>query len=93
VPDAVAGEIVTAFVSLRLGVAASESLRRELLAHARQRLGAAIAPKDIVFTGSLPVTPSGKIMRRVLKARAMGLEEADGASPAAPTPDTDGKAP
>ncbi len=93
VPDAVAGEIVTAFVSLRLGVAASESLRRELLAHARQRLGAAIAPKDIVFTGSLPVTPSGKIMRRVLKARAMGLEEADGARTAAPTPDADGNAP
>jgi acetyl-CoA synthetase len=76
-PDPVAGEIVKAFVALKLGFEASEALRKELLGHARKRLGAAVAPKEIEFRTSLPKTRSGKIMRRLLKARELGLPEGD----------------
>jgi acetyl-CoA synthetase len=76
-PDPVAGEMVKAFVALKSGVKASEELRRELLAHARKRLGPAVAPKEIAFEVGLPKTRSGKIMRRLLKAREMGLPEGD----------------
>lgn len=76
-PDPLVGEVVKAFVSLRQGFVASEALRRELLGHARQRLGAAVAPKEIEFVGTLPRTRSGKIMRRLLKARELGLPEGD----------------
>jgi acetyl-CoA synthetase len=76
-PDEMAGEMVKAFVSLKAGVVASEALRMELLGHARKRLGAAVAPKEIDFVASLPRTRSGKIMRRLLKARELGLPEGD----------------
>jgi acetyl-CoA synthetase len=76
-PDPVAGEIVKAFVALKPGFEAGEALRRELLGHARKRLGAAVAPKEIDFRSNLPKTRSGKIMRRLLKARELGLPEGD----------------
>jgi acetyl-CoA synthetase len=76
-PDPVAMEIVKAFVTLRRGHEPSDTLRRELLGFARQRLGAVVAPKEIEFRDSLPVTRSGKIMRRLLKARELGLPEGD----------------
>jgi acetyl-CoA synthetase len=76
-PDPVAGEVVKAFVALKPGFEASETLRRELLGHARKRLGAAVAPKEIDFRANLPKTRSGKIMRRLLKARELGLPEGD----------------
>jgi acetyl-CoA synthetase len=76
-PDPMAGEIVKAFVALKSGFEASDALRRELLGHARARLGAAVAPKEIDFRVNLPKTRSGKIMRRLLKAREMGLPEGD----------------
>jgi acetyl-CoA synthetase len=76
-PDALLGEVVKAFVMLRPGFEGSEALKRELLAHARKRLGAAVAPKEISFTALLPRTRSGKIMRRLLKARELGLPEGD----------------
>jgi acetyl-CoA synthetase len=76
-PDPVVGERVKAFVSLRQGYDDSEALRTELLAHARKRLGAAVAPKEIAFLAALPRTRSGKIMRRLLKARELGLPEGD----------------
>ncbi len=76
-PDPVAGEIVKAFVALKPGFTASEALRRELLGHARKRLGAVVAPKEIEFRLVLPRTRSGKIMRRLLKARELGLPEGD----------------
>jgi acetyl-CoA synthetase len=76
-PDPMAGEIVKAFVALKPGFSASEALRRELLGHARRRLGAAVAPKEIDFRANLPKTRSGKIMRRLLKARELGLPEGD----------------
>jgi len=76
-PDPVIGETVKAFVSLKPGFEASEALRRELLGHARKRLGPAVAPKEIDFIAVLPRTRSGKIMRRLLKARELGLPEGD----------------
>jgi acetyl-CoA synthetase len=77
IPEPTAGELVKAFVALKNGVEPSEALRKELLGHARQRLGPAVAPKDIAFRQNLPKTRSGKIMRRLLKARELGLPEGD----------------
>jgi acetyl-CoA synthetase len=77
IPEPVAGEVVKAFVALKNGIEPSEALRKELLGHARQRLGPAVAPKDIAFRINLPKTRSGKIMRRLLKARELGLPEGD----------------
>jgi acetyl-CoA synthetase len=76
-PDPVAGELVKAFVSLKDGYTPGEPLQRELLGFARSRLGAAIAPKEIAFVDTIPKTRSGKIMRRLLKARELGLPEGD----------------
>jgi acetyl-CoA synthetase len=76
-PDPVAFEIVKAFVALRDGYKPTEELRREIMAFARTRLGAAVAPKEIEFVPSVPKTRSGKIMRRLLKARELGLPEGD----------------
>ncbi len=76
-PDAVVGEVVKAFVSLKPGFVPDEALRLALLGHARKRLGAAVAPKEIDFLPTLPRTRSGKIMRRLLKARELGLPEGD----------------
>ena len=76
-PDEMVGEVVKAFVSLKKGFEASDALRLELLGHARKKLGAAVAPKEIDFLPALPRTRSGKIMRRLLKARELGLPEGD----------------
>jgi len=76
-PDPLAGETVKAFVVVKRDVAADEVLRRDLLAHARRRLGAAVAPKEIAFADGLPHTRSGKIMRRLLRDRELGLPEGD----------------
>ena len=76
-PDAVAMEIVKAFVSLKDGFEPTEELRRELIGHARRRLGPGVAPREIDFLPTLPKTRSGKIMRRLLKARELGLPEGD----------------
>jgi acetyl-CoA synthetase len=76
-PDETAGETVKAYVALKPGHAASDALRLDLLGHARARLGPAVAPKDIAFRQNLPKTRSGKIMRRLLKARELGLPEGD----------------
>jgi len=77
IPDPVAGELVKAFVALKPGFDGDETLRRDILGHARKRLGAAVAPKAIDFRSNLPKTRSGKIMRRLLKARELGLPEGD----------------
>jgi acetyl-CoA synthetase len=76
-PDPVAGEIVKAFVSLKRGFEPGEGVKRDLLAHARRRLGAAVAPREIDILPELPRTRSGKILRRLLKARELGLPEGD----------------
>jgi acetyl-CoA synthetase len=76
-PDPVAGEIVKGFVALKDGYAAGDALAQELRGFARQRLGTAVAPKELAFLPSIPRTRSGKIMRRLLKARELGLPEGD----------------
>ncbi|MFJ7904709.1 acetate--CoA ligase [Streptomyces sp. NPDC096198] len=76
-PDPVAGNIVKAFVTLRPGFDASSATRRDLLAFARRRLGPAVAPREIAFDPHLPHTRSGKVMRRLLRARELGLPEGD----------------
>ncbi|MGE5768639.1 MAG: acetate--CoA ligase [Bacteroidota bacterium] len=77
IPDDMAGEVVKAFIGLKAGFEPGEALRKELLGHARKRLGPAVAPRDIAFRTNLPKTRSGKIMRRLLKARELGLPEGD----------------
>ena len=76
-PDPVAGAVVKAFVELKPGQEGSEELARQLIGFARKRLGAALAPRSIAFSDRLPRTRSGKIMRRLLRARELGLPEGD----------------
>ncbi|MBN2624745.1 MAG: acetate--CoA ligase [Acidimicrobiales bacterium] len=77
VPDPVAGEVVKAFVSLTDDHEPSDDLRLDIVGFARRRLGAAVAPREIAFDQHLPKTKSGKILRRLLKARELGLPEGD----------------
>ncbi|TXN31135.1 acetate--CoA ligase [Lacisediminihabitans profunda] len=77
IPDPVAGALVKAFVELRPGREPSDALRLDIIGFARKRLGPAIAPRELDFVESLPKTRSGKILRRLLKARELGLPEGD----------------
>ncbi len=79
-PDPLLGETVKAFISLKSGFTASQALHDELLGHGRKRLGAVVAPKELEFVQALPHTRSGKLMRRLLKARELGLPEGDTSS-------------
>jgi acetyl-CoA synthetase len=77
IPDEVAGEVVKAYVLLYPEVEPTPELLRDLQGFARKRLGPAVAPREMVVAESLPKTRSGKIMRRLLKARELGLPEGD----------------
>ena len=78
VPDKVKGEVAKIFVTLREGVEEDETaLVKELMAHVRKKLGPIVVIREITFQDKLPKTRSGKIMRRVLKARELGLKEGD----------------
>ncbi|WGY04540.1 acetate--CoA ligase [Nocardioides sp. QY071] len=83
-PDPLAGEVVKAFVTLRPGFEESDALRADLLAFSRRRLGG-LAPREIAFDAHLPHTSSGKVMRRLLRARELGLALGD-LSTLEPTP-------
>jgi acetyl-CoA synthetase len=76
-PDELVGAVIKAFVVVKAGREGDEALRRELIGFARARLGPAVAPREIEFCDDLPKTRSGKIMRRLLKARELGLPEGD----------------
>ncbi|HEY3176427.1 MAG TPA: acetate--CoA ligase [Candidatus Polarisedimenticolia bacterium] len=76
-PDEERMEIVKAFVSLKDGYTPSEDLSKEIKEFVRTRLAAHAYPREIEFMKSLPKTRSGKIMRRLLKARELGLPEGD----------------
>jgi acetyl-CoA synthetase len=76
-PETTIGELVKAFVVLKAGYKAGDELRRELIGFGRIRLGSAVAPKEIDFVDNLPKTRSGKIMRRLLKARELNLPIGD----------------
>jgi acetyl-CoA synthetase len=62
---------------LRAGHEASDALIEELKAHVGHEMGPIAKPEKITIVAGLPKTRSGKIMRRVLKARAQGLPEGD----------------
>jgi acetyl-CoA synthetase len=76
-PDPTIGQLVKAFVVLKPAAEPTEELRLAILGFARKKLGSAVAPKEIDFVSDLPKTRSGKIMRRLLKARELGLDEGD----------------
>jgi acetyl-CoA synthetase len=78
-PDPITGEMVKAYVSLRPGHLPNDALAREILGFARLRLGPTLAPREIAFDADLPKTTSGKILRRVLRAREIGVADADSA--------------
>jgi acetyl-CoA synthetase len=73
-PDALKGQAISAFVTLESGFTPSEALRKELREHVVKEIGALARPDDIHFTDSLPKTRSGKIMRRLLRDIAAGVE-------------------
>jgi acetyl-CoA synthetase len=76
-PDDIKGHAIHAFCILRAGQAPSPQLEEELKAHVVHEIGPIARPAEIRFTDALPKTRSGKIMRRVLKARALGVSEGD----------------
>jgi len=76
-PHDIKGISINAYVILKSGIEPSESLVEELKRHMAHEIGPIAKPERIEFVPSLPKTRSGKIMRRVLKARALGLNEGD----------------
>ena len=76
-PHELKGHGIHTFVILRSGLSGSEELQNELIAHVGRELGPIAKPESVEFVESLPKTRSGKIMRRVLKARALGEDEGD----------------
>ena len=76
-PDPIIGELVKAFIVLESGIEANEKTKLDIKGFSRKKLGPAVAPKEISFIDRLPKTKSGKILRRLLKARELGLPEGD----------------
>ena len=76
-PHDIKGVAIHAFVILKANVSPSEALNEELKKHMGHEVGPIAKPEKIEFVTSLPKTRSGKIMRRVLKARALGMDEGD----------------
>jgi acetyl-CoA synthetase len=76
-PHEVKGQAIHGYCILRTGYAPSEALAEELRQHVAQHVGPIARPEHVTFVDALPKTRSGKIMRRVLKARAQGLPEGD----------------
>lgn len=76
-PDTVRGNTIKAFVILRIGNAPGDKLKQDLLYHVRNTLGPIAVPHEIEFVEKLPKTRSGKIMRRVLKAKELGMDPGD----------------
>ena len=76
-PDPIAMEVVKAFVSLKEGHEPTDALRRDIQKFARTRLSSGVAPREIEFLPTLPKTRSGKIMRRLLKNKELGLPLGD----------------
>ena len=76
-PDPIAMEVVKAFVSLKEGFKQSDELKADIQRFVMRRLSSAASPREIDFIDSLPKTRSGKIMRRLLKAKELGLPLGD----------------
>lgn len=76
-PDEIKGSVIHAFCILKAGVAPSPELADTLKQHVGHEIGPIARPAEVRFVETLPKTRSGKIMRRVLKARAQGMDEGD----------------
>jgi acetyl-CoA synthetase len=76
-PDPMRGEIIKAFVVLEPGTKPTEALKAELSEYVKKHLAGHAYPREIEFIDKLPKTRSGKIMRRILKAKEMGLPVGD----------------
>jgi acetyl-CoA synthetase len=76
-PDPILFEKIVVFVALRKGVERSEELQLKIRLHVANRLSAAATPQDIVFIDAIPKNKSGKILRRVLRARYLGQDPGD----------------
>ena len=76
-PDELRGHVIYTYVILRTGFEPSDKLSEELRNHVSKEMGPIAKPAKVEFVPKLPKTRSGKIMRRVLKARAQGLPEGD----------------
>ncbi|HSX09448.1 MAG TPA: acetate--CoA ligase [Candidatus Saccharimonadales bacterium] len=76
-PDSVRGEIIKAFVVVKDGVEKNDELKEKLQAHVKKHLAGHAYPREIEFIDKLPKTRSGKIMRRILKAKELGLPIGD----------------
>src|SRR5215204_3607251 len=77
VPDELRGNVIHAFCILNSGITGSPALEDELKAHVRHEVGPIAIPSAIEFVDTLPKTRSGKIMRRLLKAKVMGQPVGD----------------
>ncbi len=76
-PDELRGEIIKAFIVVKQGVGKNEETKKRIMAYVKQHLAGHAYPREIEFIDKLPKTRSGKIMRRLLKARELGLPEGD----------------
>ncbi len=76
-PDELRGEIIKAFITLRTGFTPNPDLEEDIKKFVKQHLAAHAYPREMTFMDKLPKTRSGKIMRRLLKARELGLPEGD----------------
>jgi acetyl-CoA synthetase len=84
-PHEIKGQALAAFVTVKLGVSASEGLADDLKKHVAHKIGAIAKPDDIIFAADLPKTRSGKIMRRLLRDIAEGKALGDTTTLADPT--------
>jgi acetyl-CoA synthetase len=77
IPDELRGNVIFAYCILRSGYEPSDQLADTLRDHVGHEMGPIAKPSRIEFMDGLPKTRSGKIMRRLLRARALGLPEGD----------------
>jgi acetyl-CoA synthetase len=77
VPDPIKGENIQAFAVLRAGKEKSDALKSEVIQHVRHQLGPIATPGELALVDKLPKTRSGKILRRLLKAQALGKDPGD----------------
>ncbi len=76
-PDAIKGQAIVLFITLKKGSLPSDALRKDIIGHIRQTIGPIATPSKVYFVQTLPKTRSGKIMRRILKAVASGQSIGD----------------
>ena len=77
IPDEIKGEAIMAFVVVKNDFSSDDDLAQTLISHVREELGPIAAPAEVKFLDGLPKTRSGKIMRRLLKARELGEDPGD----------------